>query len=208
MLVIYCELSQVFAVCTKKSKLQDKRQADRNEQLAITSRITKAETIEIPGRDMHPMRTMTMIDSTRPGFDVEETHGQSVRIVTHTAVDVAGSGHSSCHSDMNTFCEYNLRSFREDELRASAEVSEESIAQIIGGPFPSSVFDAAASSGGDFEGQAKAGCVHSRSTTVKIPRATSCDVPASRLVFGESPIKRTAEVAFTPNVEEPVVGGI
>ena len=63
------------------------------------------------------MKTMTMMQSAGPGTGVVETQRQSVQLLTHKAVFIAGSRQSSVDSDVNAYCVDKLRSLTEDELR-------------------------------------------------------------------------------------------
>ena len=64
-----------------------------------------------------------------------------------------------------------------------AVVSEESVAQILGGPCSSSGVDVTALGEGGSRNQAEGGHMHLRPTPVKTPRASSAHVPASMVLL-------------------------
>ena len=132
----------------------------------------------------------------------EDTRTISWNIDSQT-VDVAGCGHKAGDSDVEAYFEDKLRSLGEGELRALAEVTVESIAQILGGPCSSGRVDATPLYGGGFREQVEENIVCLTSTPVIFPKAVSINAPASMVVFGETP----CELVITFNEEEEVVGG-
>ena len=93
-----CNLSHTFISfrCFEtKSNLQETRQVEEYQRLAIFSPITGAKTLEIQRTDTSPMEKRTIFHSARPGFSIMETKRQSVGVVTRKNVDLAKYGHSS-----------------------------------------------------------------------------------------------------------------
>ena len=83
--------------------MEGERQVEENQHFAISFRITGAETIEILGTDTPPMKGTTKMQIGRPTNGVVESQGQSVGIVPHKALDVAGFGQNSGDSDVNAY---------------------------------------------------------------------------------------------------------
>ena len=109
---------------------------------------------------------------------------------------------------MNFCCEDQLWSLSEGELRTLLEVSEESIAQMLGGPCFSAGIDVITLGGGGCRGQDEEGRMNLSSTPVKFLTSAISGGPATLVVLEESPSKRTAGVAFTVLEQQEVFGGI
>ena len=128
-----------FRRLEKQFMLQERRLSEESQQLVISSPGAVAETIENPETDTSPAKTMTVLQSAQLGIDIRER-------VSHKNIDPVGSVQSRRNSDENAYCEDKLRCSSEDETQTLAEVSEELIAQVLGGP--SSFLEAANVFGG------------------------------------------------------------
>ena len=139
---------------------------------------------------------MTILQSAHPGTSVMDTQGESIGIVTHQAADAVGCVRNSGYSDVEAYSEDKLRSLGEFELRMLAEVSGEPMAPMLGRSCFSGRITVAPLGADVVEEQKEERGRNSSSTPVKIPSGASREVPASAVVFGEKPKKRSAGVAF------------
>ena len=87
---------------------------------------SSAETVQTPETDTSLVKTMTVLQSTRPGTNIIENSSQSVERGSHEVCNREGSIRSSGGTDKNVYCEDNLRSLSESEIQTVVEVSEES----------------------------------------------------------------------------------
>ena len=97
----------------------------------------RAETVQIPETDTSPVKTKMVLQSVHPGTNTNETTSPSMERVPEEVVNLEGSIGSSGDWDKNVYCEENLRSLSEDEIKTLMEVTEESIAKILEGPIVS-----------------------------------------------------------------------
>ena len=76
---------------------------------------------------------MTVSQTALTGCNTDETTAQNMEGVPQKVVNPEGSDGSSEDTDINVYCEDKLRSLSEAELQTLVEVSEESIAKVLGG---------------------------------------------------------------------------
>ena len=125
-----------------------------------------AETVKISETDASPVNTMAVLQSTGPGVHTGEE-------LTQGEIHLEGYGQSCGDSDVNACCKDKLWSLSEGELRTLAKVSEDSIAQKIGGPCSSVGVDVIVLGGSGCKNKAEEGGMHLGLTPVKIPRSSS-----------------------------------
>ena len=119
-----------------------------------------------------------------------------------------GFGKTNADSNVNAFCEEKFRSLSESELRALAEVCEESLAQIQGVRCSIAVGETIALGGSGCKYQPGKGRIFLSSTPLNVLRSSSCDVLVSIVISEESPSKRTSEVASNVIEQAGVSRGI
>ena len=61
-----------FRCLEKKPNVQKRSQTKEDQQLVISTPSTTAETSQILGRDRSPMKTLTVLQSARPGCNTDE----------------------------------------------------------------------------------------------------------------------------------------
>ena len=126
-----------FGCSETKANMQERSQTGEGQQLVISPPSTSAGTVRIPETDTSPVNTMTVLHSARPGTNNIETISQSMEMVPQKAVIPEGSAGCSGGTDVNVYCEDQLRSLSEGEIQTFAEMSAESISKILRGPIVS-----------------------------------------------------------------------
>ena len=71
--------------------MQERNHTGEGQQLVISPRDTASEMVHFPETDTLPIKTMTMLQSVRPGVNVDETTTQSMEGVTQETPNPAGS---------------------------------------------------------------------------------------------------------------------
>ena len=150
---------------------------------------------------MSPVNTMTVLQSDHLVTDANETTSLSVDRKLQEIVKLEGSVGSCGGTDIKVYCEDKLRSLSEGELQTLAEVSEECIAKILGGPIFSERFvneSIRVDVVGDME---EGGHKYLSSTHVKNVSGGLNVVDSSKFP-SESPFSRSAGVAFVISEDE------
>ena len=114
--------------------MQERSQTEENQQLVISPPGTSAETVQIRETDTLPVKTMTELQSAPPGTNSDETTFQSMERVPQEVVKPERAVGSSGDTDNNLYCVDKLRSLSQGDRQTLTEVSEESIAKLLGGP--------------------------------------------------------------------------
>ena len=122
-----------FRRLEEKPNPQQKSQPRKDQQLVISALKTSAETVQIPERDSSPNNTMTVLTNARPGCNADEITAQMMGGVPKEVNNPERSVGSSVNMDFNIYCEEELRWLNEGEIKTLVEVSEESLAKILGG---------------------------------------------------------------------------
>ena len=90
-----------FRCLEKKSNLQRRSQTGEDKRLVNSPRSKSAESVQIPKTDTSPVKTMTVLQSARPGTNNIEINSQSVERESQEVVNPEGFVRSSCCTDVN-----------------------------------------------------------------------------------------------------------
>ena len=166
----------------------------------ISAPNTSEEAVEISETDTPAEKTMTVLQSARPGTNTSENNSQSIYGAPQEVVNPEVSVGSSDGTDVNVYCEDKLRSLSECEIQTLVDV----IANILGDPLNServvgkSIRVAVV---GDLE---EGGQEYLNWTPMKSASGVE-NVADSLRLPSESPLKRSAGVAFVISEEEELM---
>ena len=193
-----------FRCLEKKPNVQERSQTGEDQRLVISPPSTSVEVVQIPETDMSPVKTMMVLQSGRPGTNINETNSQSIKRLPREGVSPEGSVESSGGTDVNVYCGDKFRSLIEGEIQTLVEVNEESIAKILVGPFASErIVDESIPV--DVFGKLKEGDQEYLSST-PVKSASGFESVADSSKFPtESPLKRSIRVAFVITGEEELM---
>ena len=116
----------------KKSKVQDRSQTGEDQHFVISAPDTTDEKVQFPETATSPVKTMTNLQNARPGNNTDEASTARMEGVPHAVVNPERSFGSSGDTGINVYCEHKFWSLNEAELQTIVEVSQESIAKILG----------------------------------------------------------------------------
>ena len=117
--------------------MQEKIQTAEDQQLEFFPPSRSAETIQNTETDTSPVKSLTVLQNACPGTNNNGNSSQKMERVPPEVINPEGSVGSSGGTDVNVYFEEKLRLPSEREIQTLVEVSEESIAKILGGPIVS-----------------------------------------------------------------------
>ena len=110
-----------FRSLEKKSNVPEKSQTGEDQRLVMSPPIIFAETAQFHETNKSPVKTMTVLQSVRPGTNNNGTNSQSMEKVPQEIDNPERSVGSSGGTDVSVYCEDKLRSVGEGEKQTLKE---------------------------------------------------------------------------------------
>ena len=127
--------SHKFSLFRQRIQIARMESSGEDQKLVVFPPLTAAETVQIPEADTWPVKTMTVLQCARPRTNTNKTTTRSMKRVPQGVVTPEGPVGSSGDTDINVWSEHKLRSLSKDKLHTLVEVSGDSTAKTLKGPF-------------------------------------------------------------------------